>query len=40
VEPASDDGLAQSLVRDGALAPIGHSLESVRFVEQHHGVFS
>jgi hypothetical protein len=40
VEPSSDDGLPQSLVRDGALAPVGHSLECERFVEQHHGWFS
>jgi hypothetical protein len=38
LEPASDDNVSQPLVRDGALAPVGHSLESERFVEQHGGV--
>jgi hypothetical protein len=39
-EPASDDDLALSLFLDGALAPVGHSLEVERFIEQQHGDFS
>jgi hypothetical protein len=34
------DDLMASLVHDGALAPVGHSLERERFVEQQHGGFS
>jgi hypothetical protein len=39
-EPTCDDDLALSFFVDGALAPVGHSLEGERFIEQQHGDFS
>ena len=39
-EPARSYDLTLSFIGDGALAPVRHSLEGERFVEQKHGDFS